>query len=155
MAEIARFEALATSRAKSDFISSISHELRSPLHGILASAELLRDTLTLSPRSSTVDMIDMIESCGNTLLDTLTNLLDFTKINSLVQSQPHKDNTVGHNNEPKGACVDTSLSVDLSLLVEVKFSIENHTFCAHLVMFTGQDSLKTLKMALDELLECM
>jgi len=48
-----------------------------------------------------------------------------------------------------------AMAWDLSLLVEVKFSIENHTFCAHLVMFTGQDSLKTLKMALDELLECM
>ena len=48
-----------------------------------------------------------------------------------------------------------AMAWDLSLLVEVKFSIENHTFCAHLVMFTGEDSLKTLKMALDELLECM
>lgn len=48
-----------------------------------------------------------------------------------------------------------TMAWDMSLLVEVKFSIENHTFCAHLVMFTGEDSLKTLKMALDELLECM
>lgn len=48
-----------------------------------------------------------------------------------------------------------TMAWDISLLVEVKFSIENHTFCAHLVMFTGEDSLTTLKMALDELLECM
>jgi len=48
-----------------------------------------------------------------------------------------------------------AMAWEVSLLVEVKFSIENHTFCAHLVMFTGEDSLNTLKMALDELLECM
>ncbi|OCL08077.1 hypothetical protein AOQ84DRAFT_340907 [Glonium stellatum] len=118
MAEIARFEALATSRAKSDFISSISHELRSPLHGILASVELLREALTLPPGSSAVDMIDMIESCGNTLLDTLTNLLDFAKINHLVQSQPHKDSIVSGDNEQKGPRIDISLPVDLGLLVE-------------------------------------
>jgi chemotaxis protein CheC len=48
-----------------------------------------------------------------------------------------------------------SMAWDVSLLVEVKFSIENHTFCAHLVMLTVEDSLRTLKLALDDLLECM
>jgi len=38
MAEVARLDVVGTDRAKSDFISSISHELRSPLHGILASS---------------------------------------------------------------------------------------------------------------------
>jgi len=47
-----------------------------------------------------------------------------------------------------------TMAWDVSLLVEVKFSIENHTFCAHLVMFTVEDSLRTLKLALDDLLEC-
>jgi len=65
MAEISQFETLEMSRAKSDFISSVSHELRSQLHGILASVELLRDTLCSPAHMS---MIDMIETCGNTLL---------------------------------------------------------------------------------------
>ena len=43
-AEVSRLEALALSSSKSDFIGSISHELRSPLHGILAAAEFLADT---------------------------------------------------------------------------------------------------------------
>jgi signal transduction histidine kinase len=41
MADVARLDVIAVDRAKSDFISSISHELRSPLHGILASVEFL------------------------------------------------------------------------------------------------------------------
>jgi signal transduction histidine kinase len=43
MAEISRLLALVTSRKKVDFVSSVSHELRSPLHGILASVEFLKD----------------------------------------------------------------------------------------------------------------
>jgi signal transduction histidine kinase len=43
MAEVARLDTIAADRAKSDFISSISHELRSPLHGILTSVEFLQD----------------------------------------------------------------------------------------------------------------
>ncbi|KAM7197924.1 autoinducer 2 sensor kinase/phosphatase luxQ [Naviculisporaceae sp. PSN 640] len=73
MAEVSRMEALAASRAKTSFVSSISHELRSPLHGILASSELLRESITDPSLLSTLDMLD---SCGKTLLDTFTNLLD-------------------------------------------------------------------------------
>ncbi|KAK0625051.1 AAA-ATPase Vps4-associated protein 1-domain-containing protein [Bombardia bombarda] len=73
MAEVSRLEALAASQAKSNFVSSISHELRSPLHGILASSELLREGLTDPMLLATLDMLD---SCGQTLLDTFNNLLD-------------------------------------------------------------------------------
>lgn len=71
MSEVSRSEALTNSRAKSDFISSFSHELRSPLNGILASAELLEPTSTGSGQS---DLIDMISSCGRNLLDTMNHL---------------------------------------------------------------------------------
>jgi signal transduction histidine kinase len=58
----------------------------------------------------------MIESCGNTLLDTLTNLLDFAKINSLLKHKP------GTADEKKPQHVDVRLSmkqnVDLSVLVQ-------------------------------------
>ena len=71
MSEVSRLEAVATDRAKSDFISSISHELRSPLHGILASAELLQDSSTGPDQDG---MIEMVNSCGRTLLDTMNHL---------------------------------------------------------------------------------
>lgn len=66
-------------KAKGDFISSVSHELRSPLHGILASAEFLADTDLDSFQRS---FVDTIESCGRTLLDTINHVLDFSKLNS-------------------------------------------------------------------------
>lgn len=76
IAEMSKIEAKAVSRAKSDFISNISHELRSPLHGILAGAELLRESM---PNVSEASTIDIIETCGNMLLDTMNHLLDFAK----------------------------------------------------------------------------
>ncbi|KAJ6006414.1 hypothetical protein N7451_004358 [Penicillium sp. IBT 35674x] len=79
VSEIARISWSTTEKSKFDFISSISHELRSPLHGILASAELLNTTL-LEPVQG--DMIKMIESSGHTLLDTTDQLLAFCKINN-------------------------------------------------------------------------
>lgn len=71
MAEVSRLELVATDLAKSDFISSISHELRSPLHGVLGSAELLRG-MNLS--NEQLQMMEMIEKCGRTLLDTMEHM---------------------------------------------------------------------------------
>lgn len=61
----------ATEQSKSDLLSSVSHELRSPLHGMLASAELLQTT-PLEPAQR--DMVTMVETCGLTLLDTMNYL---------------------------------------------------------------------------------
>jgi signal transduction histidine kinase len=50
--------------------------MRSPLHGILASTEMLRDTMKLD---SEVSMLNSIDACGSMLLDTINNLLDYSK----------------------------------------------------------------------------
>jgi hypothetical protein len=46
MSEVSRLNAMKDDRAKTTFIASMSHELRSPLHGILGSVEFLQDTTT-------------------------------------------------------------------------------------------------------------
>lgn len=84
MAEVSRIDIQLADRAKADFISSISHELRSPLHGVLASVEILRDT-QMDP--SQKSLVKTIHHCGKTLLDTINHVLDFTKINKLMRSK--------------------------------------------------------------------
>ena len=84
MAEANRITFLAQQRQKGDFISSISHELRSPLHGILASAEFLADTEADPFQNS---LVDTITSCGRTLLDTVNHILDYSKINSYEKNR--------------------------------------------------------------------
>jgi hypothetical protein len=67
MAELSRLETLAADKAKETFISSISHELRSPLHGVLAGVEFLQETeLSLFQQ----EMSHTIFKAGKTLLDT-------------------------------------------------------------------------------------
>jgi signal transduction histidine kinase/CheY-like chemotaxis protein len=93
MAEIMRIEALTNTQSKSDFISSISHELRSPLHGILATVDLMQENVT---DPDLLSMVDMIESCSTTLLDTFDHLLNFTKINSRANDVGRARESVGH-----------------------------------------------------------
>ncbi|KAK1043503.1 hypothetical protein LTR74_018421, partial [Friedmanniomyces endolithicus] len=114
MAETLKVQASALSSAKSDFISSISHELRSPLHGILASLELLQETLALDYDSSS--MLDNAYSCGTMLLDTMNNLLDFARINRL-SSDPQRGSTPTSDGRVQEDTLRLS-PVDMAVLVE-------------------------------------
>ncbi|KAF8072040.1 atypical/HisK protein kinase [Lyophyllum atratum] len=64
-------------KAKSLFISNISHELRTPLHGILAAAELLSDS---QMNHSQLSFLQTVQACGNSLVETVNHVLDFTKL---------------------------------------------------------------------------
>ncbi|KAF4506835.1 hypothetical protein G6O67_006876 [Ophiocordyceps sinensis] len=80
-AEMHNFETLQADKAKSDALGSLSHELRSPLHGVILGTELLNDTdLSVFQGNAT----HTIETCCRTLLDTIDHLLDYSKVNSLA-----------------------------------------------------------------------
>ena len=111
MAEVARINVKMADKAKSDFISTISHELRSPLHGILGSVECLQETAV---DESQADLLLTVKACGETLLDTVDHLLDHAKIETLA-----KDGNGTFQAAPLIEGVASLESdVDLSLLVE-------------------------------------
>jgi len=91
MSEVSRLNTLSADKAKGDFISSISHELWSPLHGVLASTEFLAEA-TLDTYQHR--FIDTVESCGQMLLESINHVLDFRKLTSLVRDQ--NTQMVGH-----------------------------------------------------------
>jgi signal transduction histidine kinase len=64
-------------RAKSGFLAVISHEMRTPLNGILGMSDLLLDTL-LTPEQTTYTKA--IKASGNLLLELIDEILDFSKI---------------------------------------------------------------------------
>ncbi|UZP34844.1 hypothetical protein NXS19_002660 [Fusarium pseudograminearum] len=80
-AEVLNLETVKADMAKSDALGALSHELRSPLHGVILSTGLLNDT-DLSVFQ--VNAIHTIETCGRTLLDTIDHLLDYSKVNSFA-----------------------------------------------------------------------
>jgi signal transduction histidine kinase/CheY-like chemotaxis protein len=77
VAETRRLEAHTADKSKSDFISSVSHELRSPLHGILGSVEILTSE-KLDNTAAT--LVEQIGSCGQSLLEIIDHLLDFSNL---------------------------------------------------------------------------
>ena len=67
--------------AKSDFLSSMSHELRSPLNAILGFAQLM-DSDMPPPTPSQKDSIDQILHAGWYLLELINEILDLAVVES-------------------------------------------------------------------------
>ncbi|KAJ5360803.1 CheY-like superfamily [Penicillium concentricum] len=78
MAEVHRLGAHFADRAKSDLLSGLSHEFRSPLHGIFGTAELLNDTVMDALQRG---FLHTISSCAFTLLGSINQLLEYASIN--------------------------------------------------------------------------
>ncbi len=73
----ALLQANAAAAAKSEFLSVMSHELRSPLNGVLGFAELLSDTTLDDEQES---YVQTISKSGSHLLAVVNDILDFSSI---------------------------------------------------------------------------
>ncbi|MBE9042660.1 response regulator [Oscillatoriales cyanobacterium LEGE 11467] len=74
----AKETAEAANRAKSDFLAKMSHDLRTPLNGILGIAQILQDSKAATSRER--EEIDIIYQSGQHLLDLIDDILDLSKI---------------------------------------------------------------------------
>ncbi|KAF2492138.1 hypothetical protein BU16DRAFT_105080 [Lophium mytilinum] len=119
MSEVARQNAQRSDLAKTTFIASISHELRSPLHGILGSLEFLHDTTMDGYQAG---LLSSIETCGKTLLDTIDHVLDYAKINKLRNAKGRKKAGIVKSRRRSGVdrnnIIGLTVEFDLSVLVE-------------------------------------
>lgn len=77
--DLARKEALQSSRVKSEFLANTTHELRTPLNGIIGFSELLlRGTLT----KRQLEAVTTIHSSAKGLLTIINDILDFSRMES-------------------------------------------------------------------------
>ncbi|KAK8090871.1 hypothetical protein PG994_000376 [Apiospora phragmitis] len=88
MSEIHRLETSLSNKSQSDVLSSLSHELRSPLHGMVLGIELLTDTFLDAFQGN---VLHTMETCGRTLADTIDHLLYFSKVNNYVGPDKRPD----------------------------------------------------------------
>ncbi|MCK5877707.1 MAG: HAMP domain-containing protein [Candidatus Marithrix sp.] len=65
-------------RLKNEFLANTSHELSTPLNGIINTAESLIDGITLP--QATCDNLNMIVLSGKRLANLVNNILDFSKL---------------------------------------------------------------------------
>ena len=77
--ETARDKAAAANEAKSSFLGVISHELRTPMNGVLGAAQLLGATRLEGTQR---EYLSIIRNSGDNLLSLLNDILDMTKIES-------------------------------------------------------------------------
>ena len=73
-------EAESASRAKSDFLSNMSHDIRTPMNAIIGIGSLMENEQDLSAKMRTY--IQKIQMTSKYLLDLLNNILDMSKIES-------------------------------------------------------------------------
>nr|WP_274602016.1 ATP-binding protein [Pseudoalteromonas sp. S16_S37] len=85
---LAKRRAEESSKVKSAFISSISHEMRTPLNGILGTLELVRREVVSQQQSN---YLEMMSTSAKTLLSLINDVLDLSKIEAgklEIDSQP-------------------------------------------------------------------
>jgi PAS domain S-box-containing protein len=75
----ARDHAQAGDRAKSQFLATMSHEVRTPLNGIVGFTSLLLDT-SLAPDQR--EYVQTIRASGEALIQLTSDILDFARIES-------------------------------------------------------------------------
>ena len=69
----------AETHAKTEILARVSHDIRTPMSGVLGMTELLSDTI-LTPKQS--QYLGTIKSSGQSLLDVINNIMDYSKFES-------------------------------------------------------------------------
>jgi signal transduction histidine kinase len=75
-----KYVAEDANRAKSQFLANISHELRTPMHGILSFARFGQQKFETSPKEKLKSYFDEIYDSGSRLMNLLNDLLDLSKL---------------------------------------------------------------------------
>jgi signal transduction histidine kinase len=76
-AEGARLQALEASRLKSEFLASMSHEVRTPVNAIIGFSDLLLEKESDEEKK---EQLKTIKKSAQILLDNINDILDFSKI---------------------------------------------------------------------------
>ncbi|MEY2877923.1 MAG: hypothetical protein RLZZ15_303, partial [Verrucomicrobiota bacterium] len=66
------------SAAKTEFLASMSHEIRNPMNGVIGLVEILRDQPAVSAKQS--ETLRLLHHCADQLRSTVDDILDFSRI---------------------------------------------------------------------------
>jgi signal transduction histidine kinase/ActR/RegA family two-component response regulator len=69
-----------SSAVKSEFLATMSHEMRTPLHGILGLTRLMRAAHGTADAAQSGHRLELIERTGDHLLGLINDVLDYSKI---------------------------------------------------------------------------
>ncbi|KIV94888.1 hypothetical protein PV10_02609 [Exophiala mesophila] len=121
MNEVHRINLILSNKAKATFLANISHELRSPLHGILGSIEFLHDTVMDDFQAG---MVISVETCGKTLLDTVNHVLDHAKINNLSKNANRHLGHASNRGTEQASNSESSLTEEFDVATVIEEAVE-------------------------------
>ena len=117
-----------SNKAKSDFLSNMSHEIRSPMNAIVGLSESLVNNPNFNLEEAKSD-IKHIASAGNNLLDIINNILDISKIESGRETLDLKEYSIGNILMELSSIIDARLSdKPVKLIMEVDSNIPSKLY---------------------------
>ena len=151
--QAARDKADAANAAKSNFLGVISHELRTPMNGVLGAAQLLEFT-ELTERQK--EYVGVIRASGDGLMVLLNDILDLTKIEAgrmdlapadvdMSDLTPRLIGPFRAQAEAKGLAFETTVSGELPdrlRLDPLRLAQIAHNLLGNAIKFTPQGSVR-------------
>lgn len=148
----AKNDALAANRAKSEFLTNMSHGIRTPMNSIIGMAYLILKT-DLNPKQKSY--LNRIYGAANNLLGIINDIMDFSKIASgqfSMDDSPFSIDELMENTsaliyqkaEEQGLTVSFSVSPDVpSILIgdSLRLGQVLTNICNNAVKFTEQGSI--------------
>ena len=99
--------------AKSEFLSRMTHELRTPMNGVIGMTSLLLDTALSNEQQ---DYVSTIRSSGDNLLTLISEILDYSKIEADKLELEYADFHVA-------SCIEDALGLVAAAAAEKNISI--------------------------------
>lgn len=83
---LSRHEAMAASKAKSDFLANISHEIRTPINGLMGMIDLIRHTRLDDEQQ---EYVEILHSKASLLMAVISDILDFSRLDANENETSH------------------------------------------------------------------
>ncbi len=117
----AKLVAEQANKAKSEFLSNMTHELRTPLHGILSYANFGIENIDKENKAKNLKYFQRIDTCGQRLLVLINDVLDLSKLElgkMVMNVEQHNVQTLCQNclNEQELRLTALNLTVNVDVL---------------------------------------
>ena len=123
-----KFQAERSNKAKSTFLSNMSHDIRTPMNAIIGYTNLIKKEPGLPPK--TKDYLNKIEASNNHLLALINDILDMSRIESgKMELDPQKSNIVKALDEVRDLFATQMETKGLKFAVNIEHVMNKIVMC--------------------------